>query len=284
MSARSSRFIFLLKQYTFKELILLGCGLVLDALSKRIPEYLIRSKNYFDYYHTTSIPASRQGANSIIQFKGLQIILRRDSSDFVVFEQIFLQEELRPVIELIKKHGIDVRYILDCGANIGLTSVYLSTHLPGSSILAVEPEPDNFTYLQKNIEANKVSNIKAVQKGVWVEKAMMEQDEDFCPAKGWAFAVKESRDKTGTIAVDTIENIVKLENFPTIDYIKIDIEGSEFELFRNLNSWGPFFKGIKIVSIEIHEKRGKAVEIENILLDAGFSLFRSGELLIGFKS
>jgi hypothetical protein len=45
----------------------------------------------------------------------------------------------------------NVRVIIDCGANIGITSLFLAARYPGAMILSVEPHPDNFALLQINV-------------------------------------------------------------------------------------------------------------------------------------
>ena len=52
--------------------------------------------------------------------------------------------------------------ILDIGANIGNHTIYWATHLPVQQITALEPYPDNFDCLRKNIENNHLSYVTAV--------------------------------------------------------------------------------------------------------------------------
>jgi hypothetical protein len=64
----------------------------------------------------------------------LPIRLRRRTSDFDVFRQIFLcrQYALRP--------KEPVEYIVAAGANIGLASVYLLRRFPLARVIAIEPD------------------------------------------------------------------------------------------------------------------------------------------------
>jgi FkbM family methyltransferase len=201
----------------------------------------------------------------------------------MVFDQIMLEEEFKPFVQLIADEGIVIKNIIDCGANIGLTSLYFSRKFPGCRILALEPEPENFQQLSRNVRANNLNLVCPVQIGVWSKKALLEHDVSFCYAKDWAFSVRESSQGTGSIAVDTLDNILNERDFPDVDYIKMDVEGSEFELFRNMSSWHKAFSKIKVISIEVHEKRGPMSEIENLLTAAGFKVNRFGELLVGTR-
>lgn len=256
---------------------------MLDSVFKRIPEYLIVSKNSLDRYYKDGISVDKKGGVNTIKYEELTIDLKRDSSDFKVFDQVLLEEGLSPVIKLIKERSISVETIVDCGANIGLTSLYLNSHLPAAKILALEPEPDNFRRLLKNIGQNKADNITPVQIGVWSKKAMLEHDINFCFAKGWAFSLRESNHDKGSIAVDTLANILVEHQIEKVDYLKMDIEGAEFELFRNLNTWKTVLDNAKIVTIEVHEKKGSIFEIASVLRSNGFEFDKYGELLTAWR-
>jgi len=278
------RFFSVLRQYTIGESILLILAIVLDFLFYRIPAYLLRTKRAFDRYHALGYELKRDGQNTLVTTNGFTIALRRNSSDSIVFDQIYVEEELKPLVALIKEKGIKVEYIMDCGANIGLTSLYLYKALSPLKILALEPEPSNFEQLQNNIQLNGLSSITPVNKGVWSRPALMEHDKSFCNSKDWAFAVREAPQGKGSILVDTMDNIAQACNFSKVDYIKMDIEGSEFELFRNMNTWKKMFEQVKLISIEIHEKKGRSAEIEQCLIASDFKLMRTGELLIGYRT
>jgi FkbM family methyltransferase len=280
---RLRNLVYVLRQYSIGELILLTMALAMDFVWHKLPAYLLRTRRSFGRYYAMGIATRREKEQTALSFAGQQIYLRRDSSDFMVFDQIMLEEEFKPFVQVIADEGIEIKNILDCGANIGLTSLYFSRKFPGCNILALEPEPENFQQLLRNLKVNGLNHVRAVQKGVWSKKALLEHDVSFCHAKDWAFSVRESTHGNGTIEVDTLDNIVNENKFPDADYIKMDVEGSEFELFRNLDSWASVFSKAKVVSIEVHEKKGTLTEIEQVLVEAGFAVKRFGELLVGTR-
>src|SRR5262245_15773023 len=66
------------------------------------------------------------------------VTLRTHTSDLLVFEQVLYREEYAP----LKGLG-EPRLILDCGANVGYTSVYLLNHYPHARLIAIEPDAGN---------------------------------------------------------------------------------------------------------------------------------------------
>jgi FkbM family methyltransferase len=215
----------------------------------------------------------------------MRFTLRLAGSDFDVFNQIVLNNEFNAVLHLASELQNDRLHIVDCGANIGLTTLMFKKRFPNAKIICIEPEPSNFKQLVRNIDNNELEETTPLPIGVWHEKKTLAADLSFRDQSNWAFALKENDTPTDAgVNVDSLSNIVTQMGWSHIDILKIDIEGSEFPLFRNLTSWKSIFDTVRIVSIEVHEEVGSRKEIENILRQNGFVLETSGELLIGIKS
>jgi FkbM family methyltransferase len=48
---------------------------------------------------------------------------------------------------------------LDCGANIGLATLFFKRLYPESEIHAFEPDPETFKMLRRNVEQNSLSYV-----------------------------------------------------------------------------------------------------------------------------
>jgi FkbM family methyltransferase len=274
-----------LKYYTLKESVILLWSLFVDTLYQKIPKKVFLIKNTYDVLQLKNAKISRAGDEVIINLDSYSYNLRLSSSDFEVFNQIVLQEELKLVIRLSQQLKNENLRIVDCGANIGLSSLTLKKNFPSSKIICIEPEPGNFLQLCKNIESNSLTDITPLQMGVWHKKTTLVPDLDFRDRSNWSFALKETEDLSSNgIQVDSLLNVVDGIGWTYIDVLKIDIEGSEFEVFRNLKTWKPLLDTVKVLSIEVHEEVGALTEIESILLQNGFHLKTSGELLIGVRN
>jgi FkbM family methyltransferase len=130
--------------------------------------------------------------------------------------------------------------IIDCGANIGLTSVWYARQFPEATIIAVEPEESNLEIASKNLAA--YPNIRLVPGGVWdtpTQLSIVNPD-----AEPWAFQVEEGK---GSIPAFTID---QLSEGKPILMVKVDIEGAEKALFRSNTDW---MDRTDLIAIELHD-------------------------------
>lgn len=118
--------------------------------------------------------------------------------------------------------------VLDVGANIGYFSVQLSKMVgPGGSVLAIEPQKDNFQLLQSNIAINHLTNVSAHNVAVGnAEGTASLYLSDWNGGMHRLYPSVCCTVDTEAVQLTTIDSIVA--NRP-VDLIKIDIEG--YELF-----------------------------------------------------
>lgn len=74
------------------------------------------------------------------------LIFRYFSSDVYTIRQTLVAREHEPVSRL----GA-LRLIVDCGANIGASAACLLSYYPSATLIAIEPDADNFAVLEKNL-------------------------------------------------------------------------------------------------------------------------------------
>ncbi|MBL7858081.1 MAG: FkbM family methyltransferase [Cyclobacteriaceae bacterium] len=259
--------------------------MVLDSFHKRIPRKIFLTKNVLDYIETAKGQFTVQKDEVRIELTNTHYLLRRSGSDLDVFNQIIIERGLNRILQHMKTLKNEGIHILDCGANIGLATLTFKKEYPLSKIISLEPEPGNYNQLCKNISLNGYSEITPLAIGVWFEKNVLTADRDFRDRENWSFAIQPGDTKNaGGIPVDSPDSIAKLHGWERIDVLKIDIEGSEFPLFRNVEKWGSILETVQIISIEVHEEVGPLFEIAEILWRKGFKLEMHGELLIAFRN
>lgn len=140
----------------------------------------------------------------------------------------------------------DPKFIIDAGAHIGLSSVFFASKYPEATVVALEPEPSNFAILLKNTED--FPNIRPLQAGLWSKKTHLRIEDSHVPT--WSFRVLESASGDGIPAV-AIADILADFRAARIDVLKIDIEGSEFEV---LNHSAPWIDHVQTLIIELHDR------------------------------
>lgn len=279
-----NRWVKLYSSYSFFEFLKVLIALAVDSIFKRIPKQLFIVKNTYDRIIVGNGDFVRRDNEVYVSINGLRVALRLKGSDFLVFNQIVLNEGMNRVIQIIRDLKIDAPKILDCGANIGLCTLVLKNAFPSAKVIAIEPAKGNFDQLKKNVSLNGYNDVKLTNSGVWYESTLLALTSEFRDKSDWAFALEKSEDeKLNNVSVDSPEQIALAHGWERVDFLKIDIEGSEFSLFANLHRWQNIFDTIRIVSIEIHEEIGDIELIMKVLRENGFVIERYHELTIGVK-
>jgi FkbM family methyltransferase len=172
-------------------------------------------------------------------------------------------------IELEKENPL----IVDLGSHIGMTVLYFKMLFPKSKIIAFEPVPYNFEILKKNIEENQLENVELVEAVIAPKGGILRIQEPIGEGawrsgagiipKGWK-GIQTNRE----IKVDAVGIQELLQE--KIDVLKMDIEGMEYEVIRNM---GPNIKNVKNMLIEVHPRKDHRIEeIQKILVQNGFKL------------
>jgi FkbM family methyltransferase len=207
------------------------------------------------------------------------VLLRPATSDIQVFHQIFIEEEYAPL-----KNLKNIDYIIDCGANIGLSSAYLLSQFPKASLIAIEPAKTNLSMLEKNL-APYGDRAEIICGAIWPESVPLEINKHpYRDGQEWSFTVtpKTSEDNQ-TIRGIAIKDILEPLDPCAKILMKIDIEGTETLLFQSDLSW---LKTIHAIAIELHEDSpfGPCKDLFNKAIDkTEFELTTSGELILGTK-
>jgi FkbM family methyltransferase len=131
-------------------------------------------------------------------------------------------------------HESDV--FLDVGANIGYYTVMAAKRLYKGTVVAVEPADINLSCLKKNIRLNELNNVLLIQRIARRESdltlPMYLQDSwnlGSISARGCGAVECWAR----TISIDDLIRQFRLEK---VDIIKIDVEGSEYEVLLGMQN------------------------------------------------
>jgi FkbM family methyltransferase len=159
--------------------------------------------------------------------------------------QFALSQSLKNYANQVAANGASL-LVIDAGANIGASSVYLTQLDRRIHVCAVEPEPGNYSVLEANSVGFPITPIEAALASktgkLWLSD----------PAIGeWGFRVGTG---AGTLQVAAITMADILRRFDATRYqpliCKIDIEGGEKDLFRANDAWIDQFP---LIVIELHD-------------------------------
>lgn len=169
--------------------------------------------------------------------------IRKNPFDFATFVEVLLRREYD--IDLAESPA----NIIDAGANIGLTSIFLANKYPQANIIALEPDTENFNLLKTNVEV--YPNVYPEPAGLWGKEAHLKIVDKGVGNN--AFTVEEVAPGTNdALKAHSVKSIMKRMNWENVDLLKIDIEGSEKEVFAcGYETWLPL---VKVLVIELHDR------------------------------
>jgi FkbM family methyltransferase len=176
-------------------------------------------------------------------YNGKKIFLRKKSVDQEVYDYVFVEKYHRPFKEITVKDPV----ILDLGANIGLTIIDFKILYPGSKIYAYELDKDNYELSVLNCK--KLSGCYLHNEAIWSEPTEIKYNKS---VNNDAYKIETNitqHENTITVQAVTIQQIIERYQLKTIDYVKLDIEGAEYEVFQKNLDWLDITRQIKI---EIH--------------------------------
>ena len=208
------------------------------------------------------------------------------SSDYKVYEQVFLNKEYLRLAELIQENCEgDTISMIDGGANIGFTSIYISDYFKGKkkirSIL-VEPFEDNIVTAKLNVDAHGMDSVFYEQAGIHNKKCFLRTDQQFRDGMEWSIQIVESDQSTNLPSIE-ISDVLEKYQIDTLDVLKLDIEGAERFLFEDEEYATSFLTKVKIIAIELHDEYHIADAILDIIRKNNFDLVKFGEMYVGAK-
>jgi FkbM family methyltransferase len=156
-------------------------------------------------------------------------------------------------------------FILDCGANIGLSVIYFKRLYPGSVITAFEADKEIFKVLKKNIQSFGYNDVELVNRAVWNSETEL----NFTSDGGDAGRLSMPNDTP-----DHLVKTVRLRNYldHRIDFLKLDIEGAETMV---LEDCADSLQNVETLFVEYHSFDGESQSLHilvDVLAQAGFRL------------
>ena len=202
-------------------------------------------------------------------FETHSLYIRPGTADEEVYQEIFKDNE----------YNLDLgnpKVIVDGGAHIGFGAVYFASKYPNSKVIAIEPESENYRLLKRNTRA--YENITSLQSGVWSTPASIKIESS--DVGTWSFRVIETteNDPEAMRAID-IPTVMKEFQLEHIDVLKLDVEGSEIEIFETSHKW---LERVETIIVELHDRfrPGCRQALDSSLKEYQFDESSSGESVV----
>ena len=184
----------------------------------------------------------------------------------------------------VKGDGI----IIDAGANIGVYSLKVANNM--EKVIAIEPEPKIFSFLEHNIRANKIKNVKPVNMALSDHNGFIDfyySQQFFGEAHEISPRILHSPKRK--IAVPCIKLDTLLSGFPEIKAVgtmKVDIEGHEPQML--MGAQNTLEKGlIQNFSIAVYHYKNEENQVKKMLENYGYStkskFFFDGDIILYAK-
>jgi FkbM family methyltransferase len=179
------------------------------------------------------------------------------------FEMVIAKEFFKDNIYNLNKLSFKPSIIFDFGAHVGFFSLLIARKFPGTTVHSFEPMDNNFNKLKLMVEQNNLPNFHLHKSAIGVKNT-----ETFFYTNG----LSSSIDNTTVESVDKV--IVKVENIYDLPIsknsllMKMDIEGSEVEIFPEIISKLP---PTCAIFLEVHDGWPVLQGIKDEFLRHGFS-------------
>jgi len=201
-----------------------------------------------------------------------------------IYKRIFpLKQDLSEIayIKLVLENVNEGDFVIDIGANVGLWSISLQKKVTTTgTVCAFEPVPSTFLELQK--ATKNISNIVIKNIGIsdrkGTEVILCDPIAIAPPGASLSRTVKHIKNidqlEPVNVKLDTLDNIFYAKN-ESIKFIKIDVEGHEFNVIKGGVKTIAKYKPILFIEILREywiDNKPNNLEVAQLLLEMGYKM------------
>lgn len=156
--------------------------------------------------------------------------------------------------------GTDAPRVLDCGANVGLASLWVKRRYPRARITAYEADPAIAAICQRNLARNGAADVEVIAAAVWREAGEI--------------AFRQEGSDSGAVELVAVDTPGTLRTVPAVrlrdevarapvDLLKLDIEGAELAVLEDIEDVLP---QVVAIHVEVHDFDARARLLPRCLL------------------
>lgn len=184
--------------------------------------------------------------------KGRGIVLQ--GSCFGLVREIYGQQCYLPPLEGFHIKPSD--HVIDLGANVGVFTMLAAN--TGGKVIAVEAQSELLEALKVNLNRNNIAFKVTIVLGlVGAGTGIFSDESKLKKTAGYAFQPPKL----------TMQQILRDNGIEKVDFLKMDIEGSEFDLLRTDNAW---LERVEKIAMEVHQQYGDINKAIRTIEDYGF--------------
>src|SRR5919112_6440647 len=159
--------------------------------------------------------------------------------------------------------------VIDIGAHIGRYTIIGAKRVgTNGKVVAIEANPSNFEMLNRNIKLNKLTNIISLNNAVYSKETKIKL---YLPGEELGHTTyntvmsdrAKNEDKFVEVNANTLDYFLQLKEITDVNWVKIDVEGAEFEVLKGANKILSDSKDIALL-IEVHGKNTYEPIIESL--------------------
>jgi FkbM family methyltransferase len=143
--------------------------------------------------------------------------------------------------------------VIDIGAAFGLYTITSSKRVGANGkVIAIEAHPDSFEMLNRNIKLNGLNNVTTLNYAVYSKETKVKIYSNYT-IMSERIREEQVKEKFVEVNADTLDSILQQNGIrqEQINWIKIDVEGAEFEVLKGAHNTLSNSKDIALY-IEIH--------------------------------
>ncbi len=197
---------------------------------------------------------------------------------YLVFKEIFMEDvyNIKAVVKQMPAQPV----IIDIGANAGFFDFLFLSKIKAATILAYEPIPSNVHQIKATIAANPFIKENILVYEAAVTGTKQEKIDLYIESENDSTVIASIFSNFNTsnrakISVDTITltDIFLQNNLSQVDILKVDCEGSEFDIFYNTDP--ALLRRAKMILLEVHDldqDKNNITAMNQFLIDIGYDV------------
>jgi len=155
--------------------------------------------------------------------------------------------------------------VVDIGAHMGRYTIISSKRVGANGkVVAIEAHPNNFEMLNRNIKLNQLTNVVPLNYAVYSKETKIKlylPDEEsgytmhhsIMPNYVFTKYKDKTEDKFVEVSANTLDYFLQMKEITDVNWVKIDVEGAEFEVLKGSHNVLSNSKDISLL-IEVHGK------------------------------